>query len=69
MVQRLLAQQLITRPLAECTVQDLSKFILDAFAEERYKSILSKTVESEVERLLNRASVYVQNGKLAIKFQ
>ena len=68
MVRRLLARQLAVRPLGENTVPELARLILDAFAEERYKGLLLKSVESEVERLLEGARLRILNGQLQLEF-
>ena len=68
MVRRLLARQLAVRPLGENTAPELARLILDAFAEERYKGLLLKSVESEVERLLEGARLRILNGQLQLEF-
>lgn len=68
MVRRLLARQLAARPLGESSVPELARLILDAFAEERYRGLLLKSVESEVERLLEGARLRVLNGQLQLEF-
>lgn len=67
LIKNLLRYQLLYTTLGECKIQEITKEVLRGFADEKYHSLLQKTTEAEIEKLLNGAKLIVKNGGVALE--
>ena len=67
LIKNLLRHQLLHTTLGECKIQEITKEVLHGFADEKYHSLLQKTTEAEIEKLLKGAKLVVKNGGVALE--
>ena len=68
LIRNLLRHQLLHSVLGECSVQGITQKILGSFSEGRYHTMLAKSTEAEVEKLLAGAKLVVKNGGIVVEF-